>query len=121
MDNNIVQHLKTQLNILKESTSLDYSKGIVNSLLAYIEVECPKDITIKIKDVKGNLISAIKAIRLSLDLGLAESKRLVDIRGIVYTGKDLNRALEIRQALDEHLVLEIDGPENFKLFFTKES
>lgn len=87
MDNSIAQHVKRQLQTLRESDSLDYSKGMIDALLAYLDAVCPEIITIEIVGSKdNNIINGIKAIRQAMNLGLAESKQLYETRGIVYQG-----------------------------------
>ena len=53
MNNAVAQHVKSQLQTLRQSDSLDYSKGLIDGLLAYLDAVCPETITIEIIGPKG--------------------------------------------------------------------
>lgn len=116
-----LQHIKGQLTLIKKSDSSDYTKGLIDGLLAYLDTEYPKEITLKIRDVKtNNLINAVKHIRMYLNLGLADAKNLVDGRGYLYKGNDIDVAMKLKTRLEDYLELELDGPETIKLLYKQE-
>lgn len=122
MNSDDVKHVKSQLQVLRESDNLDYSKGLIDGLLAYLESACPEIITIRIIGPKTNsIIEGIKAIRVTLNLGLVESKALFEARGLVYTGQDLGLALKVLKGLQDVLELDVTGlPKSVNLFYKKD-
>lgn len=122
MDNKIAQHVKTQLQTLRQSDSLDYSKGMIDALLAYLDAVCPETITIQVLGSKNNsIIESIKAIRQTFGYGLAESKQLYESKGLCYEGTDLKTALKVYNGLKDTTLLKVTGmPKTVGLLFEKE-
>lgn len=119
MNNNIsLSFIKGQLEAIKQAESLDFAKGLAQGLSSYVDAALPISISI-LKRTNNNLIESIKHIRQVTGLGLAEAKGLAESKGLVYSGHELDKALRLVKALETHFELDIQGPENFKLFFTK--
>lgn len=115
-----LNHIKEQLKLIKETNNLDYSKGVVDALLTYIELETPLEVSLKIKTY-GNLIHAIKAVRQELGIGLADAKELVENYSYVYKGSDIDYALGLKKRLEAHMGITFEGSKTAGLLFNKET
>lgn len=121
MNTAIINHIKGQLKVLRDSDSLDYSKGIIDSLLAFIDVSCPKEITLSIGQGNINLIQAIKEVRALTGLGLAESKQLVEMRSTFYKTTNVSEAINVKKQFEaKGISIDIKGDGAIGLLFAKD-
>lgn len=119
MKKSFLDFVKSQLEEIRISKNAEYSSGIAATLIAYIEAENPPEvIEMSVTSVRnGNLINAIKTMRIHTGMGLKEAKDAVEKGLVFYKGDNTNEAIKMYKALSEFTNVKIVGSAAMQTLF----
>lgn len=111
MKKNSLQFIITQLEEIRVSKNAEYSSGIANTLIQFINFEEPPEtVELAIDSSRcANKINAIKELRMLIGCGLREAKDFVELGTPFLTTTDVNAALKAYKTMKQFTDVKIKG------------